>query len=161
MWFSNIDRRARAPEPAKLDLGKSILSMTEVQRSIVNGAPPVPWQLKPEDRETMQTLATYFAKAIPVPTEDGRVTVTETIGYGGPQLELYVPVLSCKNPVAVLVRNWHAAGSLEADLHFFGAPDGRLAAILTRLGFKKRGDLHYSGTSVYQNAKPADHKRAS
>ncbi|HEX6574517.1 MAG TPA: hypothetical protein VF042_06055 [Gemmatimonadaceae bacterium] len=138
-----------------------MLSKIEVQRAIAAGAPPVPWKLRTEDREVIDKLATYFAKAIPVPTDEGRVVVKESFGYSGPQLELYVPVLSEKSPVAVMIRSWHSGDDLDADLYFFGAADGRLATILGRLGFKQRGDSDHAPGPVFRQSQVVTHKRAS
>ena len=158
----------RARTPQKVDqpaaeprLERSVLSKIEVQRCLANGAPPVPWKLRPEDAKAMEQLASYFSKAIPVPTSDGRVVVKESVGYGGPQLELYVPVLSEKSPVAVLIRNWHSGDDLEADLFYYGAADGRLANILNRLGFIRRKDVDMMSGSVFRQRTPFPSKRAS
>jgi hypothetical protein len=109
----------------------------------------------------MDQLAKYFSKAIPVPTTEGRVLIKESFGYGGPQLELFVPVLSEKSPAAILIRNWHAGEDLEADLFFYGATDGRLATILNKLGFIKRSDVDVAAGSVFRQRNPATRKRAS
>lgn len=160
MWFRKRDKTAEV-EPAEPIYERSILSRVEIQRAISNGAPPIPWALRKQDHEAISRLATYFAKAIPVPTEDGRVRAIESMGYGGPQIELYVPVLSEKTPVAVLVRNWHTSGDLEADLFFFGAPDGRLAQIVKKLGFVQRNEPQPPQVMVYRNSNDVPRKRAS
>ena len=161
MWFRSRDKTPQPAAPQEPVLDRSMLSRVEVQRSLANGAPPTPWPLRRQDREAIDALATYFARAIPVPGEDGRVRTEESFGYGGPQLELYVPVLSEKTPVAVLVRNWHSSGDLEADLFFFGAPDGRLAAIVKKLGFKKRDEPETAHVTIYRIAREFPRKRAS
>lgn len=161
MWFRKNARNSEADSAQEPIYERSILSRVEVQRAISNGAPATPWELRKQDREAMDRLATYFAKAIPVPTPDGRVKTQETMGYGGPQLELFVPVLSEKTPVAVLVRNWHTSGDLEADLFFFGAPDGRLAQIVKKLGFVQRHEPQPPQVMVYRNSLDVPRKRAS
>ena len=159
-FLDRIRRTTEEPAP-EINDSTSILSRTEVQRSLAGGAPATPWLLRKEDRQAMDMLATYFARAIPVPTPDGRVTVRESLGHGGPQLELYVPVLSSKNPVAVLARNWHSGQDLEADLFFFGAPDGRLASIVKKLGFLRRDDVPNTDVSVFRAQQRLPQKRAS
>ena len=161
MWFQ---RRPARIVVAKRESSRdpSVLSAIEVQRSLSEGAPATPWPLRREDHEAMDMLAMYFARAIPVPTDEGRVTIRESAGNGGPQLELYVPVLSAKNPIAVLARDWHADGAgLEASLFFFGAPDGRLAAIVSKLGFVARKDNDAVGVTVFQSKRISFRKRAS
>ena len=159
MWFRQRKQRPANVAAPELKDESSILSRVEIQRSLANGAPPVPWPLRKQDREAVELLATYFAKAIPVPTDDGRVRVRETAGHGGPQLELYVPVLSSKTPVAVLVRNWHME-TLESDLFFFGATDGRLAAVISKLGFVRRNEPENSQVTVFRNSREVPHQRA-
>ena len=161
MWFRKRAEDSESTSAQEPIYDRSILSRVEVQRAISNGAPPTPWELRKQDREAIDRLATYFAKAIPVPTADGRVRTQETMGYGGPQLELFVPVLSEKTPVVVLVRNWHTSGDLEADLFFFGAPDGRLAQIVKKLGFVLRLELQPPQVMVYRNSLDVPRKRAS
>ena len=110
----------------------------------------------------MDALASYFEKAIPVPTPEGRVSISETAGHGGPQLELYVPVLSSRNPVAILARDWHPEGSgLDTSLFFFGATDGRLAAMVARLGFVPRTDRNETGVTIFRSETGKFKKRAS
>jgi len=159
MWFRKrrIEAVKRETE-AKLE--SSILSRMEVQRALVHGAPPTPWELRPEDRDAIEVLARYFAQAIPVPTPEGKVRIVESVGYGGPQLAVYVPVLSEKNPAAVLHRNWHGHEDVESDLFFFGAADGRLAQIVSRLGFIQLNSSE-PGVTLFQKPHALPRKRAS
>ena len=140
----------------------SILSGKAVQRCLASGAPPLPWMLRKEDREAMATLGAYFARAIPTPTTDGRVSVRETVGYGGPQLELYVPVLSSKSPVAVLARSWDSdAEDLEALLFFFGAVNLRVSTIVAKLGFERRDEEpQNTHLTVFRNRRRFARQRA-
>lgn len=139
----------------------SILSSKAVQRSLASGAPPTPWHLTRPDREAMAALAAYFARAIPAPTDDGRVSVKETAGHGGPQLELYVPVLSTKSPVAVLARSWDSANeTLASSLYFFGAVNERLAAIVGKLGFERSDEPEDPGMTVFKNRRRFERQRA-
>jgi len=161
MWFRDRAQQQgneTSPEPK---LERSVLSKIEVQRCLSNGAPPVPWTLRSEDHEAMDQLAKYFSKAIPVPTPEGSVLIKQSFGYGGPQLELFVPVLSEKSPAAILIRNWHSGDDLEADLFFYGATDGRLATILNKLGFIKRSDVDTTAGSVFRQRRPPARQRAS
>ena len=150
MWFTDYAVRAVIRQQEK-NLEKSVLSRIEVQRALSLGAPPTPWPLLSADRDAIDLLARYFAAAIPVPTPEGKVRIVESVGYGGPQLAIYVPVLSEKTPVAVLTRNWHSS-ELESDLFFFGAPDGRLFSVVSKLGFVKRTDANEPGVSVFRNS---------
>ena len=161
MWFRDRAQPQSSELPTEPKLERSVLSKIEVQRCLSSGAPPVPWTLRSEDHHAMDELAKYFSKAIPVPTLEGRVLIKESFGYGGPQLELFVPVLSEKSPAAILIRNWHSGDDLEADLFFYGATDGRLATILNRLGFIKRSDVEASAGSVFRQRQPAARQRAS
>jgi hypothetical protein len=136
------------------------LSRLEVQRALSNGAPPTPWDLRAEDREAIDLLARYFAQAIPVPTTDGRVRVVESVGHAGPQLAIYVPVLSDNTPVAVITRNWYSGTELETDLFYFGALDGRLAAMVSKLGFNQRR-AQEKGVTVFQHVSAPPKRRAS
>lgn len=161
MWFRDKSQPPANRPSIEVTLERSVLSKIEVQRCLANGAPPVPWTFRDEDHEVMKKLATFFSRAIPVPTTEGRVVTRESFGYGGPQLELYVPVLSEKSPVAVLIRNWHSGDDLEADLFFYGAPDGRLATILGRLGFIERNDVDASAGPVFRQRSNVSRRRAS
>jgi hypothetical protein len=139
----------------------SMLSSKSVQQSLAAGAPPIPWMLRKDDRESMAALAAYFARAIPTPTSDGRVTVRETVGYGGPQLELYVPVLSTKSPVAALARSWDSeAEDLEALLFFFGSVNQRLSEIVAKLGFEKQDEAQKPYLTVFRNRRRFARQRA-
>jgi hypothetical protein len=130
----------------------SVLGTKAVQRMLVSGAPPVPWKLRRGDRQVMDLLAGYFARAIPTPTSDGRVSVRETVGYGGPQLALYVPVLSSRSPVAVLARSWDPeTEDLEANLFFFGAVNKRLAGIVEKLGYERHTGFEGPDKTVFRN----------
>jgi hypothetical protein len=159
MWFTErAVHIIKREEQEKLE--QSILSRMEVQRALSSGAPPTPWELRSKDRESIDLLARYFAQAIPVPTPDGRVRIVESMGYAGPQLAIYVPVLSDNAPVAVLTRNWYSGTELETDLFFFGALDGRLAAMVSQLGFHPRG-AQQKGITVFQHVATPRRKRAS
>ena len=139
----------------------SILTGKAVQRMLVSGAPPVPWQLRREDRQAMERVARYFARAIPTPTTDGRVTVRDTTGFGGPQLALYVPVLSARSPVAVLARSWDAeTEDLEANLFFFGAVNARLGGIVEKLGFERHEGYDGPDKTVFRNRRRFARQRA-
>jgi hypothetical protein len=130
----------------------SVLGTRAVQRMLVSGAPPVPWQLRRGDREVMDLLAGYFARAIPTPTSDGRVSVRDTIGFGGPQLALYVPVLSARSPVAVLARSWDAeTEDLETNLFFFGAVNKALSGIVEKHGYERHTGFEGSDKTVFRN----------
>lgn len=147
--------------PAEYAGDASILTSRNVQRSLAGGAPPIPWQLRREDSEAMDALAAYFARAIPTPTPDGRTSVREIAGHGGPQLELYVPVLSTKSPVAVLARNWdNESESLEANLFFFGAVNGRVKGIVSKLGFEPKDESANPGMTVFRNRRKFERQRA-
>ncbi len=159
MWFTDgavhIIRREKTEK-----LEQPILSRLEVQRAISSGAPPAPWDLRKEDREAVDLLARFFAQAIPVPTSEGRVRIVESVGHAGPQLAIYVPVLSDRTPVAVITRNWHSGADLETDLFFFGSLDGRLASMLARLGFVPRA-AQEKGVMIFQQTRTSGRRRAS
>jgi hypothetical protein len=139
----------------------SILTQKEVQQKLASGAPPTPWLLRHEDAEAMTTLSAYFARAIPTPTRDGRVTISQSPGHGGPQLELFVPVLSSKSPVAILARCWDSeAEDLAANLFFFGAVTGRIASIVKKLGFEPAEDAGYKDVTVFRNRRRFERQRA-
>ena len=139
----------------------SVLSTKSVQQSLSAGAPPTPWLLGKNDKEVMLALSAYFARAIPVPTSDGRVSIRETAGHGGPQLELFVPVLSSKSPVAVLARSWDPdAEDLEALLFFFGAVNERLSAIVAKLGFERHDGYDSRELIVFRNRRRFARQRA-
>jgi len=159
MWFTESAVHVIKREKNE-KLEQSILSRMEVQRALSAGAPPTPWDLRKEDRDSLDLLARFFAQAIPVPTSDGRVRIVESMGHAGPQLAVYVPVLSDKTPVAVLTRNWHSGKDLETDLFFFGSLDGRLATMLERLGFIPR-TAKEKGVTIFQQLRRPERKRAS
>jgi len=143
-----------------LVLDTSILTSKSVQRSLASGAPPIPWVLRNDDREAMAQLAAYFSRAIPTPTSDGRVSVRECPGHGGPELQLYVPVLSTKSPVAVLARSWDPdAEDLEALLFFFGAVNPRVSGIVSKLGFERR-EPESPDRTVFRNRRRFARQRA-
>jgi len=132
--------------------GTSVLQRKTVLRSLVNGAPPAPWALRQEDEAAMAALEKFFARAIPNPTADGRPFTTQTMGYGGPQLELYVPILGTRDPVAVVARTWNPASEvLESNLFFAGAVTGRLAEVVSRAGFERGQSTSDGGFTVYRN----------
>jgi hypothetical protein len=158
MLFRNL-RIAAIKRETEAKREKSILGTIEVQRALANGAPPVPWPLSAQDRNAVDLLARHFAQAIPVPTPEGKVRIVESEGHGGPQLAVYVPVLSERNPAAVLTKNWRS-GELETDLFFFGALDGRLAAMVSRLGFTDQRDAE-PGVTVFKKIHRHPRKRAS
>ena len=157
MWLT--ERAVHVIKREKVEkLEQPILSRLDVQRALSAGAPPTPWQLRKEDRESLDLLARFFAQAIPVPTPEGRVRIVESMGYAGPQLAVYVPVLSDRSPVAVLTRNWNSGEDLQTDLFFFGSLDGRLARMLERLGFVPR-EGREKGVTIFQQRRPE--RRAS
>jgi hypothetical protein len=169
---SNPGRHAQARARLSRDFGdaprhesvdeSSVLGSKTVQRMLVSGAPPVPWQLKRGDREVMNLLARYFARAIPTPYSDGRVSVRDTVGYGGPQLALYVPVLSSKSPVAVLARSWDPeTEDLEANLFFFGAVNKGLAAMVEKFGYERHSGFEGPDKTVFRNRRHFARQQAS
>lgn len=169
LWLLQRARKARhvisigvAEEIASESINDiSILSSKAVQRCLSAGAPPIPWMLRKDDREAMSVLAAYFARAIPAPTPEGRVYTRETAGYGGPQLELFVPVLSCKSPVAVLARSWDTeAEDLEALLFFFGVVNPRLSGIVGKLGFERRDEEPNPHLTIFRNRRRFARQRA-
>ena len=144
-----------SPAPAH---GSSILNWDTVQRSLETGAPPTPWMLRREDREAMDALETFFAKAIPNPGPDSRASVEETLGHGGPQLELKVPILRTQKPIAVLARRWDSNDKvLESDLYFFGSVDERLEKLVTKLGFEYSSSS--SSYTAFRNRQALTHRR--
>ena len=113
--------------------------MSTVERSIAAGAPGTQWMLRREDRAAMEAIEAYFARAIPNPVPGGRPYMEESLGYGGPQLELKVPVISERRSVAVIFRSWDPARSvLESNLYFAGTVNDRLASIVASAGFELR-----------------------
>lgn len=157
---SSIRGRSGTSEgtPAPVRDGSSILDWDTVQRSLETGAPPTPWMLRREDREAMDKLESFFARAIPNPGPDSRASVEETLGHGGPQLELRVPILRTRRPIAVLARRWDSNDRLlESDLYFFGSVDERLEKLVGKLGFE------YSSSSptytAFRNRQELTHRR--
>jgi len=131
-------RQKQAPAPIRIPEGNSILPKTVVDKALDNGAPSTPWALSKEDREVMRRIESYFARAIPVPDDEGRACIKETMGHGGPQLELYVPVLSNLNPVAICAVSWSSQNNaLESTLFFFGNVPRRLADVVVKSGFDR------------------------
>ena len=139
-------------DPHDATRGSSVLNRKAVLRSLVNGAPPAPWSLRREDEAAMKMLESYFARAIPNPTPDGRPFINETLGYGGPQLELYVPILGTREPVAVVARSWDPVReSLESQMFFAGAVTGRLADVVSRAGFELACTPNDGGLTVLRD----------
>lgn len=140
----------------------SILKAQTVQHYLANGAPPLPWLLGQSDRESMEALARYFARAIPAPDRDGKVFVMDTLGHGGPQLELFVPVLSSKSPIAVLARSWDVTSqTLDPTLFFFGVVNPAVLAIVAKLGFETHDESTDKTMMVFRNRKQTSRRRAS
>ena len=134
---SSLSKSAEAKDECPPTDDTSVLRYNTVQRSIEAGAPPTPWMLRREDHEVMARLKAMFARAIPNPTPDGRPFIEETLGHGGPQLELRVPILRTHKPVAVLARSWDPVDSvLESTIFFFGTVDERLEKLLMKFGFE-------------------------
>ena len=141
---------------------RSVIPSRTVQLSVATGAPPTPWIPSVEDRKVMTTIQRFFARAIPNPTSEGRPFVDETLGHGGPQLELYVPIVSSRKPVAVLVRDWDAGSrALVANLYFAGTVEGRLAEIVHSLGFEHSGGSSDGSLTVYRSRRGFFRQRAS
>jgi hypothetical protein len=139
----------------------SILSSRTVQLCVATGAPPTPWIPSREDRQAVTAIERYFARAIPNPTREGRPFVEETLGHGGPQLELYVPIVSSRTPVAVLARNWDpAVKALVSNLLFAGTVEGRLSDIVQKLGFEQTGGRPDGSVTVFRNVRGFVRQRA-
>jgi hypothetical protein len=137
--------------PAVIPEGNSILSKAAVQKALDEGAPRTPWGLGKDDREVMHRIQSYFARAIPVPDDEGRASIRETMGHGGPQLELYVPVLSSHNPVAILAVNWNSENNaLESNVFFFGNVPRRLSDVVVKSGFDRVGGGSREGLDVFR-----------
>lgn len=110
----------------------------------------------------MKTIERFFARAIPNPTPEGRPFIQESLGHAGPQLELYVPIVSSHRPVAVLARNWDPVEkALVANLFFAGTVGGRLSEIVRNLGFENTGVSRNGGLSIYRNRRGFFRQRAS
>ena len=154
------DGAANADIPERL-ASRSILTRNAVERSIAAGAPPTPWMLRREDRDAIAALESYYARAIPNPTPEGRARIEESLGFGGPQLELVVPIISSRRPVAVIFRSWDAAANvLESNLYFAGRVNGRLTGIASRAGFDRIvfSDRH---ATVFRNQRGAARQRSA
>ncbi|MGK2961462.1 MAG: hypothetical protein ACSLFK_04855 [Gemmatimonadaceae bacterium] len=149
-------------QPHDATRGTSVLQRKAVLKSLVNGAPPAPWVLRKEDESAMEALETFFARAIPNPTADGRPFITGTMGYGGPQLELYVPILGTRDPVAVVARSWNPASEvLESNLFFAGAVTGRLAEVVSRAGFERTSAQNDGGFTVFRDRQEMARQRTA
>lgn len=158
-----------APEPATKPLpdsadrisSRSILSMSTVERSIASGAPPTPWMLRREDRSAMEAIQAYFARALPNPVPGGRPYIEESLGYGGPQIELKVPIISERRSVAVIFRSWDAGRSvLESNLYFAGTVNDRLAGIVSSAGFELRAYSDRRST-VFRSKRGAERQQSA
>lgn len=132
------DRQRPTPPPPPIPEGNSILPKMAVQKALEEGAPRTPWLLSKDDRKLMRGIESYFARAIPVPDEEGRPFIKETMGHGGPQLELYVPVLSSLNSVAIIAVSWNSENNaLESTVFFFGNVPRRLEEVVAKSGFDR------------------------
>ena len=132
---SSLSKSAEARDECPPTNDSSVLRYETVQRCIEAGAPPTPWVLRREDHEVMARLRAMFARAIPNP--QGPPFIEESLGHGGPQLELRVPILRTHKPVAVLARSWDPVDSLlESTIFFFGEVDDRLEKLLLKYGFE-------------------------
>ncbi|HUQ98232.1 MAG TPA: hypothetical protein VM166_02190 [Gemmatimonadaceae bacterium] len=131
-------RGEQLPPSKIIPEGNSILSKMAVQKALEEGAPRTPWWLGKADRDVMDRIESYFAHAIPVPDEEGRAVIKETMGHGGPQLELYVPMLSSHNPVAIFAVSWDSENNaLESNVFFFGNVPRRLSDVVVKSGFER------------------------
>ena len=140
----------------------SVLPKKTVLASLASGAPPTPWMLTREDRNAAGMIENFFARSIPVPTSEGRTFTKETIGHAGPQLEVYVPIVSTRRPVAVLARNWDpGSGCLESNLFFNGAVDGRLAETVAKMGFERTDMFSERGFTVFRNRRGSFRRRSA
>ena len=154
---------ARDPQTDSPDRisSRSILSMSTVERSIAGGAPATPWMLRREDRAAMEAIEAYFARAIPNPLPGGRPYMEESLGYGGPQLELKVPVISERRAVAVIFRSWDPARSvLESNLYFAGTVNDRLASIVASAGFELRA-FSDGRSTVFRSRRGAERQQSA
>jgi hypothetical protein len=140
---------------------RSILSMSTVERSIASGAPPTPWMLRREDRAAMEAIQAYFARALPNPVPGGRPYIEESLGYGGPQIELKVPIISERRSVAVIFRSWDAGRSvLESNLYFAGTVNDRLSGIVSSAGFELRAYSDRRST-VFRSKRGAERQQSA
>ena len=154
--------RAMAEEPPADPGGTSVIHWKTVQKSIGSGAPGTPWKLRREDREAMGYLESYFARAIPNPGEGNQAYIEETLGHGGPQLELHVPILRTRGPIAVLARSWSATSeSMESKLFFAGAVDRSLATVVAKIGFESIPGSSDTEFAVFRNGRGHAHQRSA
>lgn len=110
----------------------------------------------------MERIETYFAHAIPVPDDEGRACIRETMGYGGPQLELYVPVLSTNNPVAILAVSWNSDNNaLESNVFFFGNVPPRLADVVMKSGFERGAGRGKEGLAMFRKPRSYAARRSA
>ena len=138
-----------------------LIQPNAVQRSLATGAPPTPWMLRREDRDAMEAIEWYFARAIPNGPE-GKPFIRESLGPGGPQLELIVPIISTRRPVAILGRIWEPASqALESVLAIFGAVEGRLAGVVAKTGFERASEPGNPEVTVFRNHRRFSRQRAS
>ncbi len=153
--------RKSQPDSGERKPSRSILPMSTVERSIASGAPPTPWMLRREDRAAMEAIQAYFARALPNPVPGGRPYIEESLGHGGPQLELKVPIISSRRSVAVIFRSWDTARSvLESNLYFAGTVNDRLAGITTSAGFDLRAFSDGQST-VYRSRRGAERQQSA
>ena len=151
-------RNPQTDSPDRIS-SRSILSMSTVERSIASGAPPTPWMLRREDRAAMEAIRAWFARALPNPA--ARPYIEESLGYGGPQLELKVPIISERRSVAVIFRSWDAGRSvLESNLYFAGTVNDRLAAIVASAGFELRAYSDRRST-VFRSKRGAERQQSA
>ena len=140
---------------------RSILSRTTVERSIASGAPAAPWMLRREDRAALEDIASWFARAIPNPTPEGLPFIEDSVGYGGPQLELKVPIISSRRSVAVIFRSWDSEQCcLLSNLYLAGTVNDRLGDVVRRAGFERMafGD---GVSTVYRNRQGGARQRSA
>jgi hypothetical protein len=139
-----------------------VIESRVVQSSIASGAPPTPWMLRREDHEAMDHIEWYFVHSVPCPDAEGRPFIQESVGTGGPQLELYVPIITIRHPVVVLAKTWDTSSqALISSLFFAGTVEGRLADIVSKLGFDYAGGSRDGTRTVYRDRKRFSRQRAS
>src|SRR5512141_731231 len=157
-----ITPQTRSSEADISSAGTPVLPKSTVLHSLANGAPPVPWTLRREDWNAIGMIENFFARSIPVPTNEGRTFTKETIGHAGPQLELYVPIISTRRPVAVLARTWDdVSGCVEPAIFFNGTVNGRLAEIGAKLGYEPSDMFSNRGFTVFRNRKGSFRRRTA
>lgn len=153
-----VDSDTRHPDRIS---SRSILSRTTVERSVASGAPPTPWMLRREDRGALEEIAAYFARAIPNPTPEGRPYIEDSVGYGGPQLELKVPIVSSRRSVAVVFRSWDAERAcLQSNLYIAGTVNDRLGEVVRRAGFE-RSAFNDGVSTVFRNRRGSARQRTA